>query len=67
MKIRRGPGVALALALAGAALAQPPPETPPSGDAQPVLLERIVAVVDDDPIFLSDLERSERWAPPPAP
>ncbi|MEM1178626.1 MAG: hypothetical protein AAGM22_09805 [Acidobacteriota bacterium] len=60
----------IATAITASASAQPPPaaaletediETPH------FRLERIVAVVDDDPIFLSDLDRAARWAPSPAP
>lgn len=60
--------VAGALALAASARAAPADGEGAEGAAI-VRLERIVAVVDEDPIFASELERAARWAgdAPPTP
>jgi len=54
--------IPLAIALAAPLAAAPasPSASPPDGaaTAKPLLLDRVVAVVDEDPILLSDLERA---------
>jgi len=55
--VSRLPLIAIALILAAPLAAAQPPQ-PSTADGAPELVDRVVAVVDEDPILLSDVERA---------